>query len=72
MAHCPDCSTPGAYVGFNSIECLNPHCVHFKIKQEEVCPCCGKAGHVPGPGFSPKTSAKAPLAPPKTKPPSNT
>jgi hypothetical protein len=45
MALCPVCSTPGAYIGFNSVECRNPKCEHFSITLEEVCPCCGQAGH---------------------------
>ena len=48
MTRCPDCGTPGAYLGFNTIECRNPKCVHFVIEEEAICPCCGKRGHVPG------------------------
>ena len=51
MPNCPACKTPGAYVGFNSIECRNPRCVHFTIEEEDICPCCGKKGHTPGPDF---------------------
>jgi hypothetical protein len=52
MALCPVCHTPGAYVGFSAIECRNPDCSHFVLFEEEVCPCCGKAGHQPEPGGS--------------------
>jgi hypothetical protein len=48
MANCPKCGSPGAYVGFNSVECRNPKCIHFVIEEEAICPCCGKRGHVPG------------------------
>ena len=51
MANCPVCNTPGAYIGFNSVECRNPRCVHFAIEEEDICPCCGKKGHTPGPDF---------------------
>ena len=44
---CPECGTANAYVGFNSIECKNSKCKHFRITQEKICPCCGVAGHVP-------------------------
>jgi hypothetical protein len=47
MAMCPVCATPGAYIGFNSVECRNPECEHFTIAVEEVCPCCGQVGHTP-------------------------
>jgi hypothetical protein len=47
MALCPICNTPGAYIGFSSIECRNPDCEHFVIFEEEICPCCGQAGHNP-------------------------
>ncbi len=47
MAQCPICNTPGAYIGFSTIECRNPDCEHFVIFEEEVCPCCGQAGHNP-------------------------
>jgi hypothetical protein len=30
MSLCPTCKTPGAYVGFTSVECRNPDCQHFK------------------------------------------
>ena len=45
MADCPLCKTPGAYIGFNSVECRNPDCEHFVLFEEEVCPCCGQIGH---------------------------
>jgi hypothetical protein len=48
MAKCPKCGAAGAYVGFNSVECRNPKCIHFVIEEEAICPCCGKRGHVPG------------------------
>lgn len=51
MPNCPACNTPGAYIGFNSIECRNPRCAYFTIEEEDVCPCCGKKGHTPGPEF---------------------
>lgn len=44
MPKCPVCDTPGAYVGFNSIECRNKDCKHFKIDEEKKCACCG-GGH---------------------------
>ena len=47
MAQCPVCNTPGAYIGFTTIECRNPDCEHFVIFEEEVCPCCGQIGHNP-------------------------
>ncbi len=47
MALCPICNTPGAYVGFSSVECRNPDCEHFVAIVEEVCPCCGQIGHQP-------------------------
>lgn len=47
MAECPLCKTPGAYIGFNSVECRNPDCEHFVLFEEEVCPCCGQPGHTP-------------------------
>ena len=47
MAQCPVCQTPGAYVGFSSIECRNPKCEHFVLVEEYLCPCCGKADHTP-------------------------
>lgn len=51
MANCPACKTPGAYVGFNSVECRNPRCIHFTIEEEDICPCCGKKGHTPSAEF---------------------
>lgn len=48
MAKCPSCGTPGAYIGFSSIECRNSKCEHFVQGMEHICPCCGIAGHVPG------------------------
>lgn len=47
MANCPLCNTPGAYIGFNTVECRNPDCEHFVLFEEEICPCCGQAGHDP-------------------------
>jgi hypothetical protein len=69
MPKCPVCKTPGAYVGFNTIECRNPRCVHFMIEEEDICPCCGKKGHTPGPEFikrqraNPKTPQTPGLTP---------
>lgn len=46
MAKCPVCDTPGAYVGFNSIECRNKDCEHYKFEEKKnVCGCCGSEGH---------------------------
>ena len=62
MAKCPDCATPGAYIGLNSIECRNPACKHFKVDMKKTCGCCGVVGHEddvcpdkkgPGPGDGP-------------------
>lgn len=47
MPNCPICNTPGAYVGFSSVECRNPDCAHYEPKMEALCPCCGIAGHRP-------------------------
>ncbi len=47
MALCPTCNTPGAYIGFSSVECRNPQCEHFRAAVETICPCCGKVGHTP-------------------------
>jgi len=74
MPICPICNTPGAYIGFNTIECLNPRCVHYKVHEEEICPCCGKVGHTPPPGFTPKAAKPSPsklLPGGKVKPPTN-
>jgi len=43
MPNCPQCGAVGAYVGFNSVECANPHCQHFKVIEQKGCPCCGNA-----------------------------
>jgi hypothetical protein len=51
MAQCPVCQTPGAYVGFSSVECRNPQCEHFVLVEEHVCPCCGKPDHTPEEGW---------------------
>lgn len=45
MAKCPECTTPGAYIGMFTVECKNSKCKHFTITEEVVCPCCGIAGH---------------------------
>lgn len=45
MARCPECDTPGAYIGWRDIECKNSKCKHFKITEEPICPCYGVAGH---------------------------
>ncbi|HYF50844.1 MAG TPA: hypothetical protein VEJ63_15625 [Planctomycetota bacterium] len=47
MSNCPICNTPGAYIGFSTVECRNPDCSHYEPKLEELCPCCGVAGHRP-------------------------
>ena len=47
MSKCPKCQTPGAYIGFSSIECRNPTCLHYSQKLAALCPCCGEAGHRP-------------------------
>jgi hypothetical protein len=47
MPRCPVCDSPGAYIGFNSIECRNPQCEHFVYEQAATCPCCGRTDHVP-------------------------
>ena len=47
MPNCPNCNTPGAYVGFSTVECRNPDCSHFVVFEEKICPCCGKVGHEP-------------------------
>jgi hypothetical protein len=46
MSNCPVCGTPGANIGFNSIECRNPQCKHFKLDTKSVCPCCGGEAHL--------------------------
>ena len=58
MPNCPVCNTPGAYIGFNSIECRNPRCAHFTLEEEDICPCCGKKGHTPGPEFFKRRAKK--------------
>lgn len=45
MADCPTCGAADAYIGFNSIECRNKNCEHFKIDEEKTCSCCGGTGH---------------------------
>lgn len=47
MERCPSCNTPGAYIGFNTVECHNPNCEHYVIEEEKVCPCCGRVDHLP-------------------------
>ena len=48
MPKCPICGTNGAYVGFNTIECRNYDCIHFKLETKAVtCYCCGQEGHDP-------------------------
>jgi len=42
MPICTACGTPGAYIGFSTIECRNPDCDHFKLEEKKLCPCCGK------------------------------
>jgi hypothetical protein len=48
MARCPICGTPGAYIGFTTVEFRNPDCRHFVLMPEKTCPCCGGVGHEPG------------------------
>ncbi len=43
MPNCTSCGAPGAYLGFNTVECKNPECKHFAIEIEKTCACCGKA-----------------------------
>ncbi len=45
MARCPDCGYQDAYIGFNSVECVNQKCKHFVINSKAICPCCGLEGH---------------------------
>jgi hypothetical protein len=45
MALCPDCKTPGAYIGLNSVECRNPKCKYFRLDPKKTCGCCGIIGH---------------------------
>lgn len=47
MPFCPECSSPGAYIGAMSVECRNPKCRHFKLEPEAACPCCGGKAHEP-------------------------
>jgi hypothetical protein len=47
MPRCPVCDSPGAYIGFNTIECRNPQCEHFVYEQAATCPCCGRTDHIP-------------------------
>lgn len=46
MANCPKCGHTDAYIGFNSVECLNMDCENFVITCDTKCPCCGGSGHV--------------------------
>lgn len=41
MPRCPICETPGAYIGFSTIECRNPKCEHFVFEEAKTCGCCG-------------------------------
>ena len=71
MPQCPVCATPGAYIGFNSVECRNTECEHFTIFEEPVCPCCGKVGHTPtadvgSSSADASVSVDAPVATPST------
>jgi hypothetical protein len=56
MDLCPVCKTPGAYIGFNTVECRNPDCEHFVIVEEKVCPCCGRVDHLPNCSAAPANS----------------
>ncbi|HEY3324730.1 MAG TPA: hypothetical protein VGP72_30035 [Planctomycetota bacterium] len=55
MSRCPACKTPGAYIGFTTVECQNPECKHFVPIEKRICPCCGIVGHVPDAGTSQDT-----------------
>lgn len=33
--NCPDCNSSNAYLGFMTIECVNPSCHHYSEKQKE-------------------------------------
>lgn len=33
---CPSCSYDDAYVGFSSVDCLNPECRHFREEYLEA------------------------------------
>jgi len=48
MSLCPKCKLPGAYVGFNSIECRNKDCEYFVLTEDTTCPCCRDAYHDDG------------------------
>jgi hypothetical protein len=70
MALCPVCHTPGAYVGFTSIECRNPDCEHFVLIEEIACPCCGQVGHAADgcPSFGDNTGIDMSLVDPSMLP----
>ena len=62
---CPKCGADGAYVGFLTIECPNPHCSSFletfldpvrKAKKEECTECNVTDCHGRFPGTQPKRS----------------
>ncbi len=35
MPNCTACGTPGAYIGFTSVECRNPSCAHFALIEDK-------------------------------------
>lgn len=35
-ANCPECKTPGAYIGMNDVECQNVNCRHFEPSLEAL------------------------------------
>ena len=72
MALCPLCKHPGAYIGFNSIECRNRACEHFVLFEEHICPCCGRPNHAAtvecagAPAADADPAADPAMAPPAT------
>lgn len=64
MASCPKCHTPGAYIGFNSVECRNPDCEDFVLFELDECPCCGKPpSECTGPAKQPPNESDPDKAP---------
>ena len=45
---CPKCNHPDAYLGFNTIECPNFGCEHYKFRVKKICICCGAEDHGEG------------------------
>jgi len=33
---CASCGVDNCYLGFNSVECVNPRCIHFSQKQADL------------------------------------